>query len=340
MIDTPSDPVMSVLMPPKSKSEFSSTSHDLIDSESESEADTNILESLISNLDNKQSSKKRKRDVNTVITEASNESEYNITSNSKSSKKVALNELVQVLQDTTSFGGLKKHLEKIEHNSNGIGSTVSAPLPKRAIDRLNREAAFDQAKKEIRRWGPLIQKNRQADSLSFPMNAPPSVNVTSASLTSQFEPRTEMETRIQKILEDSNLTEKKQMKQEELEMNKLTKEEVINRRAELAKMRSLMFFEEQKNKKIAKIKSKTYRKIQKKVREKNSAASQELDLDQLRLLDPEAANERLIALERERALERMTLKHKNGGKWAKKMNSRRDVDVDVFFTNIDSSCYC
>jgi U3 small nucleolar RNA-associated protein 14 len=133
-----------------------------------------------------------------------------------------------------------------------------------------------------------------------------------------------MEAEIQKILGEGGLSDKRQLELEDMEMNKLSREEVALRRAELAKMRSLMFFQEQKKKKIAKIKSKTYRKLNK----KKSEDPDELDIETLKQLDPEAARERLIMMERQRAIERMTLKHKNSGKWAKKMKGR-SVDSEV-----------
>jgi U3 small nucleolar RNA-associated protein 14 len=96
---------------------------------------------------------------------------------------------------------------------------------------------------------------------------------------------------------------------------------MIERRAELATMRSLMFYKEQKQKKVAKIKSKTYRKIAKKALEKGQV---ELTMEELERLDPLKAQEERDKLEFERAKERMTLKHNNTGKWAKKMLGRHD----------------
>ena len=89
------------------------------------------------------------------------------------------------------------------------------------------------------------------------------------------------------------------------------------RRAELAKMRSLLFYQEQKQKRVAKIKSKTYRKIANKAAQKNAPSLQELHA-----LDPERAKEEQDRLDFERTKERMTLKHKNSGKWAKRMLGR------------------
>ncbi len=51
-------------------------------------------------------------------------------------------------------------------------------------------------------------------------------------------------------------------------MNNLSVEEVAERRAQLRKMRDLMFRADVKAKRVAKIKSKTYRRIRKKEKEK------------------------------------------------------------------------
>ena len=59
-------------------------------------------------------------------------------------------------------------------------------------------------------------------------------------------------------------------------------------------MRSLLFFEEQKRKKISKIKSKTYRKL-------NRKRVDEVNLETLEKLDPEAAYEKRMKMEMDRA---------------------------------------
>lgn len=107
-------------------------------------------------------------------------------------------------------------------------------------------------------------------------------------------------------------------------MSHLTLEEVAARRAELRHMRELMFRAEAKAKRVAKIKSKTYRKIQKKARERNA-----LTLDEIATLDPDAATAERAKIEAARAKERVTMRHKNTGKWARQMVSRgQNLDVD------------
>ena len=109
---------------------------------------------------------------------------------------------------------------------------------------------------------------------------------------------------------------------ESLKMNHLSVEEVQARRAELAKMRDLMFRAEAKAKRIAKIKSKTYRRIKKKQKAKLAEQlGEDSDED---AMDEEARMKREV----ERARERATLKHKNTGKWAKAMKGRGELDED------------
>nr|XP_010911258.2 uncharacterized protein C57A7.06-like [Elaeis guineensis] len=91
-------------------------------------------------------------------------------------------------------------------------------------------------------------------------------------------------------------------------------EDVKDRQNRLAKMRSLLFHHEMKGKHIKKIKSKTYHRILKKGKLK--AASAEMQMD------PEAAKDYAMKQEFKRAEERMTLKHKNNSKWARRILQR------------------
>jgi len=120
-------------------------------------------------------------------------------------------------------------------------------------------------------------------------------------------------------LKAAELRDQDMAKTEELQMQHLTLEEIAERRAELRKMRDLMFRAEIKAKRVAKIKSKAYRKIQKKGRAKNVEKLKEMGLG----ADEEA--ERMKA-EIDRARERATLKHKNTGKWAMGMKYRGELD--------------
>jgi U3 small nucleolar RNA-associated protein 14 len=130
-----------------------------------------------------------------------------------------------------------------------------------------------------------------------------------------------LESAVDKLLKAAELREQDIAKAEELQMQHLTEEEIATRRAELRKMRDLMFRAEIKAKRISKIKSKTYRKIQKKERSRQAEKLKEMGLG----VDDETER---MKMEINRAKERATLKHKNNGKWAESMRARGELDED------------
>jgi U3 small nucleolar RNA-associated protein 14 len=134
-----------------------------------------------------------------------------------------------------------------------------------------------------------------------------------------YQATTELESSIDKLLKSAKMGDEDIPRTEQLAMNHLSVEEVDARRGELRKMRELMYRAEVKAKRVSKIKSKTYRRIKKKEREKLAAKLDE---------GVEDDEEGKLKREVERARERATLRHKNTGKWAKAMKGKGDVDVD------------
>ena len=119
------------------------------------------------------------------------------------------------------------------------------------------------------------------------------------------------------LLKRAQMREEDLQKAEELKMNHLSAEEVASRRAEIMKTRELMFRAEMKAKRISRIKSKTYRRLKRRAKEKQLGEESGSE-------GPEAPLKR----EAERAKERATLRHKNTGKWAKTMRRRGAMDTD------------
>jgi U3 small nucleolar RNA-associated protein 14 len=107
-------------------------------------------------------------------------------------------------------------------------------------------------------------------------------------------------------------------------MKRVSIDEVRQRQSQLRAMRELMFRQDQKAKRIAKIKSKAYRKIHKRERERELERQMAEGGE-----DGEDARERKLKAETARARERMTLRHKNTGEWAKKMLSRGQHDLET-----------
>jgi len=126
-----------------------------------------------------------------------------------------------------------------------------------------------------------------------------------------------LEKAVDQLLKRAQMREGDFQKTEELKMNHLSAEEVASRRAEIMKTRDLLFRAEMKAKRAAKIKSKTYRRLKRREKEKQLGDGG----------DPEGP-EVSLKKEAERAKERATLRHKNTGKWAKAMRRRGEVDAD------------
>lgn len=122
-----------------------------------------------------------------------------------------------------------------------------------------------------------------------------------------------METKISEVLNKTGMIESNIIKKEENELGEmLSLEEIIERRKELAKMKSVIFYEEKKRQRINKIKSKMYHKI----RKKQEKRALQKEREALRETDPELAKKLDEEDEYKRAKERVTLKHSTQNKWA------------------------
>lgn len=92
------------------------------------------------------------------------ENEFNllakkVTAN-ESKKKLDLKDLIGSIEGEASLGDLRSAI-KTMHSSIKSQTTVDAPLPKRIQDRLERQAAYKEANKEISKWDATVQENRQ-----------------------------------------------------------------------------------------------------------------------------------------------------------------------------------
>ncbi|WRT66861.1 uncharacterized protein IL334_003824 [Kwoniella shivajii] len=195
---------------------------------------------------------------------------------------------------------------------------VSAPLPTVAQDRLDREAAYEKTREEGQKWAGVMKRVKEAEHLSFPLQGDRRGGVKSGNeVLAGFKPENKLESAVTALLNKANLTEDNLTKREDLalEAQEMSLEEIKERRDALRYQRELMFRAESKAKRVAKIKSKTFRKLARKRAAKENPG---LDLEQLEKLDPEAAAEEREKLEFLRARERATLRHgAKSGRWAR-----------------------
>lgn len=234
---------------------------------------------------------------------------------------------------------IKKSLKFVESNSSKkktSSAKLEVPLARRRQDRLDRSSAYDQTKETLDRWTDTVKNNRRADHLMFPLIDHATASAQSNKQlfpTNQTKPFNELEATIQSILEESGLAttngkdDEDQIREyEELETKKMSIEEVKSRRDQLRMARDLLFREEAKSKRIKKIKSKSYRKVHRKQREKEERLNQGA-LEEGGYVPSE---DELEAQDRRRATERMGAKHR-GSKWAKatKETGRAAWDEDA-----------
>ncbi|PJF17943.1 hypothetical protein PSACC_02252 [Paramicrosporidium saccamoebae] len=278
------------------------------------------LLSFVTGLDADASADRRNLNKSTALAEHAQEGE-----------QVSIAELTAVLDDETGFADLKKRIGDIVEAENAVGKRgvanveiVAAPLASHEQKRLERKAAYELSSKEVNKWIPVIRANRNAKVLSFPAKQPRPTPSTGDILATAFEPKTDLEKTMNEMLKKSGMdTEEGITTAEQLEMSKLTPEEVERRYQELAKRRALLFFNEQKNKRQSKIKSKTFRKVVK--REKERRMVKDVDASGERLTEEEIREERMKA-ELGRIKERMTLKTRKATKWAHDLMQKRRLE--------------
>ncbi|KAJ3340013.1 hypothetical protein HDU93_007562 [Gonapodya sp. JEL0774] len=308
-----------------------SDSTDENESETVSEDETKLanLDSLVTSLGTIRTRNQNARA--SAISEVYDENEYDVPVRREGQSRVELEDLLGALDDTAGFSKLKKNIRRLERagrsNSRTPGGAVPTPLPHRLQERVERKAAYEESKKEVSKWTPVVKKYRESEHLDFGAVGG-KLNVTSAALAGNIKPQTDLEKEVRQFLSDASLvSERKRGEFEELEAAEISMEEGVRqqlklkvRRAELAKMRSLMFFHELKLKKAAKIKSRTYRKL-KKVDAAKRQIGQEGDLDSSAFADTDStrAQEGRLQQEIERAKERMSLRHRSKGQWAKEL---------------------
>lgn len=244
-------------------------------------------------------------------TEPGEESEFG----ARGSSTLKLDDLLAPLASSSALATLKKSTKALT-SSSAKTKTLAAPLPQRAQERLDREAAYEKTKEEVEKWNTTMKRIKQAEHLSFPLQAEPASRVSNFELAAKFQPSNGFESGVDKLLKSAQLRDEDIVNTESLKMAHLTVEEVAARRAELRTMRELAFRADRKAKRVAKIKSKAYRRIRKRQRERLDVPMEDEDMDE----------EARIKAEVERARERATLKHKATGKWARLMQGREGLD--------------
>ena len=278
--------------------------------------DVEGLQSLVSEIDRTRAKKENKERGNTKrvgfaepdAAEFHPESEYNITL-MDSKRKLDANDVLESMK-IAGLGHYRNEIAPLlSYNTKSKPSStkiLAPPLARRQQNQLDRVAAYEQTKEELSKWQDTVKANREADNLSFPLNDPHQ-QIHKTEISTVVKPRSALEKNIDSILRSSGLKNEAEMTNfGDVELSKLTIAEVAAKRDQLAFMKELMYREQQKGRRINKIKSKSFHRIRRKEQQRKEAQLRE-EQGGAKRLDDEA----------ERAKERMTLKHSTSSRWAK-----------------------
>jgi U3 small nucleolar RNA-associated protein 14 len=249
--------------------------------------------------------------------------------------ELTLDNLMSGIQDTKGFGNLQKVMTQVAE-----GQATPAPAARVVSDRAKRMVHYQKQTKEVSRWQDTVNENREAELLDFRVKE--RLEVNKEVLVEKFTPMTDFEKELHEALkeagaedEEAILKAEEKRLQDDLGENGITIEEFKARQGQLAKMRALMFYHEQKRHHINKIKSKKYRKIRKKQKARMQDRELEAEIDQ----NPDILKELEEKEELERMKERASLAHKNTSKWAKRV-LRRGKNVDIHTRRALSAMIC
>ncbi|CAG9539242.1 unnamed protein product [Cercopithifilaria johnstoni] len=232
----------------------------------------------------------------------------------KCSKKVQVKELVDLIRSTKNVDDVKKKLVT-KRQGKTVGKdeprTLQAPSHRLVRERIESSIAYSDIRKDLEEWASIVKKNRLAEQLVFPLTEDPPVQRTASDLVLFFKPRTSMEVELAKLLKTSNnnLRDGEEYTEAELELIRaMSLKEARAKWVQLKKMRALVGYREAKLKRQAKIKSKSYHRHMKRQKRKQMIK----EFEEMMVKNPEAAKEKLEEIDRQRILERATLKHRSG----------------------------
>lgn len=231
--------------------------------------------------------------------------------------QVTLAQMLKVL-DKDVATGVEKRLKKLSKKK-GFKPVVN----ELEVAQLNRKAAYEEAVQEVSKWEPIVKHNRHAN-LSFPLDTEIDNLPSTAESLINIKPRNDLEREVQLIIDENRAAlakEREQRKAEERYQKAISAEEAKERHLELQKTRVRLNEFAAKMRRQNKIKSKSYHRLLKQERIKKHLKRVETNKD--------ALMDEIERLQKIRAQERATLRHKNTGKWAKHAKFRAKYDEEA-----------
>lgn len=232
--------------------------------------------------------------------------------------QVSLGQMLKALDKEVAVN-VEKKLQKVTKKR-----AIKVPLDKNKAEQVERKVAYSSVSKEVSKWEPVVDQNRRAKHLAFPLDQEPDPLPSVSEAMVQLKPRNDLEREVLDVVKSSEtaLHDKSELtKAEEKYLKAISVEEAEERHKELQKMRVLLSSYAAKMRRQKAIKSKSYRRLLKYDRIRRHVKNVESNRDLLM--------EEIERLQRLRAQERASLKHKNTGKWAKHAKFRSKYDEEA-----------
>ncbi|KRX23533.1 U3 small nucleolar RNA-associated protein 14 -like protein A [Trichinella nelsoni] len=219
---------------------------------------------------------------------------------------------------------VKKRLQ-VAHDRHNV---LDTPLHNAAQAVIRRKLNYRKACETVDDWQHLVHSNRLAEKLRFPLTKCSFRLPTVEEEAKNFKPLTELELQSAEILKsiggdlnnETEITEDEKRKLEQLRL-----EDAKQAMDKLKRFRALVSYQERKYRRLKRIKSKAFHRLRKKTEKKRLIN----ELEQLIHADPAAAAEKFEQLERDRIIERATLRHRGTGTWSKRMKGLSKNDPEM-----------
>ncbi|XP_052891794.1 U3 small nucleolar RNA-associated protein 14 homolog A [Anopheles moucheti] len=238
-------------------------------------------------------------------------------------EKVRIGELVKFFTKSKKHTAVVKQLDKLKESN-----PLQQPLEKPAADRIERKAGFKRVQEDLDRWEPVVTATQVASQTVFPLlyggttvhNAPPKKLSEYRVKTKLMEEMEELDRTYEGSdgAEDENSDDNSQN-------YGLTLEEMREKARERARQKMRESYAIVKGRRMNKIKSKKYHRLLK----KDKLKEQIKKFEELKEKNPEEALRQLDSIAKQRFQERVSLRHKNTGTWAKNLQVRAKYDTEV-----------
>ncbi|XKL69575.1 hypothetical protein PGB90_007344 [Kerria lacca] len=250
-------------------------------------------------------------------------SEFNFRSKKKTDYNTKL-----TFHEEELLRAIRKRQPKVAQKLQVVKNAKTLPKTLESVyeRKIQRKIGYRNIKTDLKKWKNVIQTNRVADQITFPLktNKIEIYNHVDNDLFSTFSNPTPLEKELAKVLNSSNVAKQDKKKKERNKFHYMLNE-MIQKRQMLAKLKAQASYKIAKAHRQNKIKSKKYHRIL-----RNEKTKQQIkDFEKLKETDPEAALKQLESLEKVRAQERATLRHRNTGKWARNQIIKAKYNKEV-----------